>query len=142
LKREFPQVDFSHVDPVFPDKLSPAGARYASTRRAILARGQSVLRELRERPEKAIIVVSHSGFLRAGVTGQWFMNADYRIFDFVETRGPADGSDVPVLKQRSETIKGGMGWSWDTTVPLGDGLPDELPDGLPDGVAVNAATTA
>jgi hypothetical protein len=29
------------------------------------------------------------------------------------------------LRQWEETIRGGMGWSWDKTVPLGDGLPEE-----------------
>ncbi|GAB1316418.1 hypothetical protein MFIFM68171_06628 [Madurella fahalii] len=121
LKLEFPQVDFSQVDPVFPDKLSPAGARYAHNRQAILVRGQAVLRELFSRPEKAVLVVSHSGFLRTGVTGHYFMNADYRIFEFDTSRG----TDVPVaLRQWEETVSGGMGWSWDHTVPLGGGLPD------------------
>ncbi|KAL2022237.1 hypothetical protein VTK56DRAFT_5847 [Thermocarpiscus australiensis] len=133
LQASFPQVDFSHVDPVFPDKLSPAGARYAPTRQAILARGREVLAELYSRPERAVIVVSHSGFLRAGVTGCWFMNADFRIFDFVVEEGGGDGKredgPVVVLRQREETRKGGMGLSWEETVPLGDGLTDELTDG-------------
>ncbi|KAK4235213.1 histidine phosphatase superfamily [Achaetomium macrosporum] len=122
----FPQVDFSRVDPIFPDKTSPAAALYHYTRRAVLARGQAVLRELRGRPEKAVIVVSHSSFLRTGVTGHYFMNADYRIFDFVEA-ADGDGQDGVVvrLRQWEETSRGGMGWSWEMAVPLGDGLPDE-----------------
>ncbi|KAK4096806.1 phosphoglycerate mutase-like protein [Parathielavia hyrcaniae] len=123
----FPQVDFSHVDPVFPDKTSPAGVFYSHSRRAILDRGQAVLRELRERPEKAVIVVSHSGFLRHAVTGNYYMNADYRIYDFVDGHlddGAVNGDDAVVLRQWEETRKGGMGWSWEETLPLGHELQD------------------
>ncbi|KAK4119265.1 phosphoglycerate mutase-like protein [Parathielavia appendiculata] len=131
----FPQVDFSHVDPVFPDKTSPAGAFYRYSRQAVVHRGQTVLRELRDRPEKAVIVVSHSGFLKHAVTGHFYMNADYRIFDFVDGHGDGalNGNDA-VLRQWEETKKGGMGWSWEETVPLGDGLPDD------DDFAVDAIT--
>ena len=114
-------VDFSHVDPVFPDKTSPAGAKYAYTKQAIIARGRSCLQELYSRPEKAIIVVSHSAFLRLGVTGHWFFNADYRIFDFEDVEG--DPGQFR-LKQWESTRKGGLGWSWETTFPIGDGLPE------------------
>jgi len=117
LKAMFPQVDFSQVDPVFPDKSSPEAAFYHETKSAIINRGQTVLRELRERPEKAVIVVSHSGFLRLGCTGHWFMNADWRVFEFEE------GEEVK-LRQWEETKAGGMGWSWEETVPLGHGLPE------------------
>ncbi|KAK5662245.1 hypothetical protein OQA88_8150 [Cercophora sp. LCS_1] len=116
----FPEVDFGHVDPVFPDKASPAGAKYSYTKQAIVARGKSVLQELHDRPEKAIIVVSHSGFLRLGVTGHYFINADYRIFDFVE--GEEGGF---ALKQWESTKAGGLGRSWERMVPIGDGLPED-----------------
>ncbi|KAK3381122.1 histidine phosphatase superfamily [Podospora didyma] len=123
LEAEFPQVDFSHVDPVFPDKKSPAGARYKYSRQAIIARGQFSLHDLYDRPEKAIIVVSHSGFLRVGVTGYWFFNADYRIFEFEERQ---EGMTLPYkLRQWESTVKGGLGLSWEDPVPLGDGLPDD-----------------
>ncbi|KAK4443492.1 histidine phosphatase superfamily [Podospora aff. communis PSN243] len=118
LKTMFPQVDFSHVDPVFPDKTSPAGAKYAYTKQAIVGRAQDGLRELYQRPEKFIIVVSHSGFLRLGVTGHYYFNADYRIFDFHE---PQD--DQYTLKQWESTSAGGLGWSWEKTVQIGEGLP-------------------
>ncbi|KAK0615360.1 histidine phosphatase superfamily [Bombardia bombarda] len=123
LVAEFPQVDFSHVDPVFPDKTSPAGAKYAYTKQAILARGQSSLADLYARPEKVIIVVSHSSFLRQSVTGWWFFNADYRVFDFEEKKS----EDEPFrLKQWDQTLNGGLGWSWKEQVELGSGLPEDL----------------
>ncbi|CAM1501139.1 Fc.00g103010.m01.CDS01 [Cosmosporella sp. VM-42] len=114
----FPQVDFTTVDPVFPDKTSPAGAPYACTRSAILARGKRCLETLHKRPEKLIFVVSHSGFLRLGVVGWWFFNSDYRVFDFEE------GNEVRV-QQRESTLEGGMGLSWAERVELGSKLPDE-----------------
>ncbi|KAK0617553.1 histidine phosphatase superfamily [Immersiella caudata] len=120
LKALFPQVDFSHVDPVFPDKTSPAGAKYAHTKQAIVRRAQDSLRELYNRPEKFIIVVSHSGFLRRGVSGHYFFNADYRIFDFNEPE-----NDTYSLKQWDSTLAGGLGWSWEKTVPIGEGLPED-----------------
>jgi len=67
-------------------------------------------------------VVSHSGFLRTGVTGHWFSNADYRVFDFEERK---DSSEPTRLKLREETRSGGLGQSWTHTVVLGEGLPED-----------------
>ncbi|KAK3998170.1 histidine phosphatase superfamily [Cladorrhinum sp. PSN332] len=114
LPAQFPQVDFSQVDPAYPLKI---GNQYAYSRPAILARGQSVLKDLYERKEKAIIVVSHSGFLRAGVTGKWFFNADYRVFDF-------EGGPTKLKESDMTKGKGGLGWSFEDEVELGVGLPD------------------
>ena len=119
---EFPSVNFSSVDPVFPDKSSLAGSRYFPTRAAVVARGQSCLRSLYDRPEKWVIVVSHSGFLRMGVVGWWFFNGDYRIFDF-SGEPVADG---PLkLVQWESTLSGGLGHSWAEPVEIGEGLPDD-----------------
>jgi hypothetical protein len=112
LAAEFPQFDFSKLDSAYPTKSGP----YAFTRRAVLQRGQTVLRSLHRRPERVIAVVSHSGFLRTAVTNKQFGNADYRIFDFEETFEPktVDGVEIRFrLKERDETdLKGGgMGWS-------------------------------
>jgi hypothetical protein len=60
------------------------------------------------------------------------MNADYRVFDFVDADGAVSGEGV-LLRQWEETRKGGMGWSWEETVPLGEGLPDADAVGI-DGV--------
>ncbi|KAL8322339.1 hypothetical protein RB601_001502 [Gaeumannomyces tritici] len=128
LAKEFPFVDFSAVDPVFPDKTSPAGAAYAHDRRAILARGQACLADLRARPERVVAVVSHSGFLRAGVCGWWFSNADYRVFDFADD-GPADApaSEPYRLVQSESTMSGGLGTCWTQPVALGHALPESDP---------------
>ncbi|KAH8646741.1 histidine phosphatase superfamily [Xylariales sp. PMI_506] len=126
LAKEFPDVDFSTLDPVYPDKTSPAGAHYYYTKQALMKRGQSALKKLYSRPEKVIIVVAHSGFLRLCVTGSWFYNADYRVFDYAER----SSEDAPfVLKQSPETEQngGGLGWSFKHTVVMGSDLPEEEP---------------
>lgn len=134
LAAEFPQVDFSGVDPVYPDKTSPAGAKYRYSKAAIVGRAQDALADLYDlHPAKAVVVVSHSGFLRQGVTGSWFFNADYRIFDFEERTpsssggdGTGDGDGQPYrLRQWELTKFGGMGWSWDRVVEIGEGVPEE-----------------
>ncbi|KAJ8124303.1 hypothetical protein O1611_g9337 [Lasiodiplodia mahajangana] len=125
---EFPsKIDYSTVDPVWPDKTSTAGSEYHYTRTAILARGQAALRELYERPEKVIIVVSHSGFLRLGVTGCWFFNADYRVFDFAAVGSPESSYQ---LEEHASTREkgGGLGHSWTRQVLLGSDLPEEFPE--------------
>lgn len=126
----FPTVDFTTLDPVYPDKLSPAGAHYHPTRAALLERGQAALRRLYDRPEKVIIVVSHSGFLRLCVSGCYYMNADYRIFDFADP-APAGHPDHGLLRLRqhreTEEQGGGLGRSWTDMVVLGSDLPDQLP---------------
>ncbi|CAI4215014.1 unnamed protein product [Parascedosporium putredinis] len=94
------------------------------------ARGRACVRALYRRPEKWVIVVSHSGFLRTSVSGWWFFNGDYRIFDFADGQG-ADLEDdwaegpVPKLVQWESTIAGGLGWSRTQPVTLGEGLPED-----------------
>lgn len=117
LAEEFPMVDFAHLDPSWPDKTSPAGKAYAYNRLAVLERARMALAELRERPEKAIVVVSHSGFMRQGMTGSWFFNADYRVFEF-------EGEGLE-LRQWETTKKGGLGKSFEERVVIGDGIPEE-----------------
>ncbi|KAM4065928.1 histidine phosphatase superfamily (branch 1) domain-containing protein [Hirsutella rhossiliensis] len=138
----FPHVDFSRLDPVWPDKTSPDSRRYAHSRAAILARGADALDALHHRPEDLIFVVSHSGFLRSGVVGWWFFNADYRIFRFGEATSAADeaskGAGDPqqamttrqVLCQDETTLAGGLGLSHAFPVELGSELPgeDEVPE--------------
>jgi hypothetical protein len=52
------------------------------------------------------------------LTGWWFFNSDYRIFDL-------DISDEKVgLKQHENTTAGGLGLSWTETVGIGSDLPE------------------
>lgn len=122
LATEYPSVDFSNVDPIFPDKSSPTGSKYFPTRAAVIARAQACLRSLYQRPEKWIIVVSHSGFLRMGVTGWWFFNGDYRIFNMT---GHPDADQPLKLMQWESTLAGGLGLSWTDPVEIGAGLEED-----------------
>lgn len=120
MAKEFPHLDFSHVDPVYPDKTSSAGNAYAFTRQAVLARGQRCLAALAKRPEKVIAVVSHSAFLRTAVCSMQFANADYRVFDFT-----GDGNKIQEWKA-TEELGGGMGRCNKLPDPMRPGdFPDE-----------------
>ncbi|KUI74136.1 hypothetical protein VM1G_09672 [Cytospora mali] len=138
----FPNIDFTHVDPVYPDKTSPAAEKYKYIKANLLGRAQMVLEDLYDRPEKAIIVVSHSGFMRQAVTGDWFFNADYRIYDIAKNEDGGDGKFALKQWDLTKNGHGGMGWSWDEVVEIGIGLPEEeLPPKaeapLPPGVRPN-----
>ncbi|OSS54605.1 hypothetical protein B5807_01650 [Epicoccum nigrum] len=112
IGKEYPQYDFSGVDPLYPDKTSNLETNpYAFTRKAIVARGQACLSALYTRPEKVIAVVSHSGFLRTAVCNRNFFNADWRVFEFDEEEMAKRGGFV--LRESEETEKkgGGMGRS-------------------------------
>jgi hypothetical protein len=122
LTKEFPQIDYSSLDPVYPDKTSTAGARYKFNKQAVVARAQSSLHNLYNRPEKVIVVVSHAAFLRQGVTGHWFYNADYRIFDFDEKE--CNDDTTVNLRHWDLTRTGGLGLSWEGTIRIGEGLPE------------------
>lgn len=122
MAAEFPDFDFSTVDPLYPDKTTNLSSNpYAFTRKAILARGQVCLQSLYTRPEKVIAVVSHSGFLRAAVCNRRFFNADWRVFDYDQGRMKEskekgeglDGKGMYLLKEWEETEAkgGGMGRS-------------------------------
>ncbi|KAH8754957.1 histidine phosphatase superfamily [Hyaloscypha finlandica] len=120
LAQEFPQIDYARLDAIYPDKTSNSAAAYRYNKQAIVARAQMALEDLYIRPEHVIIIVSHSGFLRQGVTGCWFDNADYRVFDFEEK---ADHKHY-LLKQWDYTKTGGRNLSWEGLIEIGDDLPE------------------
>jgi hypothetical protein len=71
-------------------------------------------------------VVSHSGFLRLCVSGCWYFNSDYRVFEFAKR----SSDDEPYkLEQSPETLEngGGLGLSMKQAVVLGSDLPEENP---------------
>lgn len=88
LSTEFPQFSFEPVYPEWPEKTG----KYAFTQSAVTARGLECRRWLKNRPEKAIIVVSHADFLYQGICSETFQNAAFRVFDFV--------GEEDVLKER------------------------------------------
>jgi broad specificity phosphatase PhoE len=102
MKKEWPQYDWSTVDPVFPAKKG----LYAYSKPSLIKRGITVREWLRTRPEKVIAVVTHSGFLRVGVSYRRYENADFRVFDFAE----------------GETANGGRLVEWELTESKGGGL--------------------
>lgn len=106
IAAEFPGLDFSTVDPVFPSKAP--NTPYAFTRTANRARGQACLEKLYSRPEKVVAVVSHSGFLRTGISKRRYANADYRVFTF---RRRGDGGLSLVEERATAGLGGGMGRS-------------------------------
>ncbi|KAH6847633.1 histidine phosphatase superfamily [Chaetomium sp. MPI-CAGE-AT-0009] len=125
LAAEFPQINFSPLDPVYPDKTSPAGAAYHYNKTAVLARGQAALADLHARTEDVVVVVSHSGFLRTAVVGRWFGNVDYRVFDFVEgARAEGEGGGLGLVEWEMTRGKGGMGRCREGRVEFGEGLPE------------------
>ncbi|KAF2149757.1 phosphoglycerate mutase-like protein [Myriangium duriaei CBS 260.36] len=106
ISERFPAVDFSSLDPIYPDK--SLGTRYAYTRTKVLERGQQVLANLYNRPEKVIAVVSHSAFLRLAVSKRHYANADYRVFTFA---GDSAEGDMRLVESELTKGEGGMGWS-------------------------------
>ncbi|KAH8764634.1 histidine phosphatase superfamily, partial [Hyaloscypha finlandica] len=98
----FPQVDFSEVekDEVWPRK----EGLYACSYESLLERGRVARKWLKARPEQAIAVVSHDGFLRVGICGRKFGNADFRVFEFEE----GDGLGL-VEWESTEENGGGLG---------------------------------
>lgn len=103
LEKEWPEVDWSHNDPVFPSK----EGMYAYSAPALVERRQAARKWLRERGEKVIAVVSHAGFLRVGLCERYFGNADWRVFEF----GDGEGEEM-VEWELTEGNGGGMGRSF------------------------------
>ncbi|PMD31988.1 phosphoglycerate mutase-like protein [Hyaloscypha variabilis F] len=85
LSKTFPSVDFSLVekDEIWPRK----EGLYAYQYEALIERGKVARNWLKERKEEVIAVVGHDGFLRVGLCGKKFGNADFRIFEFEEGEG-------------------------------------------------------
>jgi hypothetical protein len=105
MQKEWPQFDWSSVDPLYPSK---AGL-YEYSRRGLTRRGIEARKWLRRRPEEVIAVVSHSGFLRVGVSYKMYHNADYRIFEFGE--GDDEMGGKLIEWEQTETNGGGLGKS-------------------------------
>ncbi|CAJ2501601.1 Uu.00g044540.m01.CDS01 [Anthostomella pinea] len=85
LEADWPDFDFSKVDPVYPEKTG----LYGPSEEAIQNRASVVRRWLFERPEKCVVVVTHSGFLRRLVHGPKYQNVEYRAYRFAD--GLAEG---------------------------------------------------
>lgn len=104
---EWPQFDWSNVDPVFPSKTG----LYAFSKDGLTRRGIEARKWLKNRPEKVIAVVSHAGFLRVGVSYCQYDNADFRVFEFAEGGGDDDVGGRLVEWELTEERGGGLGKS-------------------------------
>lgn len=90
MRHEFPHPFFNwdEVDPSYPCKAR--GTPYEFSKKGLSTRGITVRRALKSGygmglgDEDVIVVVSHSGFMRVGVTGCKWENADARVFGFPE----------------------------------------------------------
>lgn len=105
MKEEWPQFNWDDVDPVYPSKTG----LYEFSKEAITRRGIAARAWLRQRPEKVIAVVAHSGFLRVGMSYRKYYNADFRIFDFGD--GDEDIGGKLVEWELTESKGGGLGKS-------------------------------
>ncbi|KAI4865551.1 phosphoglycerate mutase-like protein [Hypoxylon rubiginosum] len=85
LQDEWPDLDFSSLDPVYPQKTG----LYEASEAAYRKRASFARRWLFKRPEKCIIVVTHSGFLKRTVQGPKYKNVEYRTYELFE-----DSEDV------------------------------------------------
>ncbi|KAI0600786.1 histidine phosphatase superfamily, partial [Biscogniauxia sp. FL1348] len=80
IKKDWPDFDFSELDPIYPQKVG----LYGASPEALQKRSSFARRWLSERPEKCIIVVTHSGFLKRVVEGAKFRNVEYRSYEVVD----------------------------------------------------------
>jgi broad specificity phosphatase PhoE len=105
ISKRYQWADWSYVDPTWPAK----EGLYGYSDEAVIGRGIAAKRWLEKRPEKVIAVVSHAGFLAAGICGLEFGNADFRVFEFEE--GEKVGDMGPQLVESAMTAPngGGMG---------------------------------
>ncbi|ESZ98262.1 hypothetical protein SBOR_1358 [Sclerotinia borealis F-4128] len=105
MEKEWPQFDWSAVDPLFPAK----SGLYEFSKDALIERGIVAKKWLQQRPEKVIAVVSHSAFLLTCISYKRYANADYRIFDFAN--GDGQKSAELVEWELTESRGGGLGKS-------------------------------
>lgn len=117
MAKEWPQFDWDVVDPNYPKK----EGLYEFSKSGLTERGKVAKKWLRGREEKVIAVVSHSGFLRVGVSYSRYENADFRIFEFDEK-----AEDKLVEWEETEKKGGGLGKSERGYFPMLDS--DNIPD--------------
>ncbi|KAK6205868.1 hypothetical protein LQW54_008163 [Pestalotiopsis sp. IQ-011] len=91
ISKEWPQLDFSQLDPVYPAKTG----LYDAAQESLLHRARVAREWLFHRPEKYVIVMTHSGFIRRVVPNcRKYANAEYRLYDFATDEGEAEGDDA------------------------------------------------
>ncbi|KAH8594508.1 histidine phosphatase superfamily [Bisporella sp. PMI_857] len=106
FRKQFETFDWSQVDTVWPRK----EGLYAYSRDGLTQRGIACRKWLRKQ-EGVVAVVSHSGFLRVGVSYKKYENADYRIFSFAPDDVDAELGGRLVEWELTEKNGGGLGKS-------------------------------
>ncbi|KAI0896922.1 phosphoglycerate mutase-like protein [Annulohypoxylon nitens] len=92
LKSEWPDLDFSTLDPIYPQKTG----LYESSEDAYQKRGDVAKRWLYDRPERCVIVVTHAGFIRRLVKGPKYDNLEFHTYNLVETQdNRLDFEEIP-----------------------------------------------
>ncbi|KAI2470027.1 phosphoglycerate mutase-like protein [Annulohypoxylon bovei var. microspora] len=92
IQAEWPDIDFSTLDPIYPQKTG----LYENSEDAFRRRGAVAKDWLSNRPEKCIIVVTHSGFLKRLVKGPKYQNLEFRSYELVEN---SDGLDLEEIRR-------------------------------------------
>jgi len=135
VSAEWPQFDWSQMDPKFPTK----EGLYEYSEAALIERGIFARRWLKARPEKVIAVISHAGFLRTVICNRKFDNADFRVFNFEE--GEEKEDEGPRLIESELTAKsgGGMGKSPDGFFGWEEDDFKYMPGNMPKNIAQEAA---
>ncbi|KAI6712379.1 hypothetical protein JHW43_005096 [Diplocarpon mali] len=132
MQKEWPQFDWSSVDPIYPENTG----LYEFSMNGLRQRGIAARRFLKNRPERVIAVVSHAGFLRTSLCHRRFNNADFRIFDFKE-----DENNLELVERElTEKRGGGLGKSETGVFLLKDGDAPEVAVGLRDEVVDEVPT--
>ncbi|KAI1341493.1 histidine phosphatase superfamily [Xylariaceae sp. FL0016] len=99
IQNDWPGFDFSQMDPAWPQKTGLYGPKEEDIqKRAAVCRTW-----LAEQPEKCIVVVTHSGFLRRLVTGPKYLNVEFRTYVMVD-RGAAGGLELTELSKEQPAM--------------------------------------
>ncbi|KAI1390150.1 phosphoglycerate mutase-like protein [Hypoxylon trugodes] len=96
VKQQWPDFDFSDLDPVYPEKTG----LYENSEAAFKKRAYFAKEWLYKRPEKCIVVVSHRGFLRRVVGEPRFENGEYRTYKLVQTSSDYHLQEVDLESQQ------------------------------------------
>ncbi|KAI1329641.1 phosphoglycerate mutase-like protein [Xylariaceae sp. FL0255] len=96
IEREWPDFDFSNLDPVYPQKTG----LYGPSEESVQTRAAVERQWLSKQADECIVVVTHSGFLRRVVPGARFKNVEYRKYEVV-----IDGSNVRLSELSQVVLK-------------------------------------
>ncbi|KAK8082249.1 phosphoglycerate mutase protein [Apiospora saccharicola] len=100
IEKEWPSLDFSQLDPVYPAKTG----LYFPSEDALLKRARFAREWLFHRPEKHIVIVTHSGFLQRVAKGQKYRNVEYKMYEFIDEASSQDFKLREIDHGQAETL--------------------------------------